>query len=126
VNEGGDLWVQEDKDLIELGIKEMESIGMIRREDVLDGCVLRIPKAYPSYTGSYPQLSAIREFLDRIPNLFPVGRNGMHRYNNQDHSMLTAMLAVDNIVTGRTDKSNLWDVNLEEEYHEERTTQKEE
>ncbi|MDD5055191.1 MAG: NAD(P)/FAD-dependent oxidoreductase [Candidatus Peribacteraceae bacterium] len=120
VNEGGDLWVMDDKDLIDLGIKEMETIGMIKREDVLDGCVLRIPKAYPSYTGSYPQLKVIREFLDAIPNLFPVGRNGMHRYNNQDHSMLTAMLAVDNIVAGRTDKSNLWNVNLEEEYHEEK------
>ncbi len=121
VNEGGDLWVMEDKDLIDLGIREMESIGMIRREDILDGCVLRIPKAYPSYTGSYPQLNAIRQFLDPIDNLFAIGRNGMHRYNNQDHSMLTAMLAVDDIVAGRTDKSNLWDVNLEGEYHEEKT-----
>jgi len=120
VNEGGDLWVQEDKDLIELGIREMESIGMIRREDVLDGCVLRIPKAYPSYIGSYPQLKVIRDFTDVIPNLFLIGRNGMHRYNNQDHSMLTAMLAIDNIVAGRIDKSNLWDVNLEGEYHEEK------
>lgn len=122
VNEGGDLWVKDDKDLIDLGIREMETIGMIRREDVLDGCVLRIPKAYPSYTGSYPQLNVIRQFLDPIGNLYPIGRNGMHRYNNQDHSMLTAMLAVDNIVAGRTDKSNLWDVNLEGEYHEEKTT----
>jgi protoporphyrinogen oxidase len=119
VNEGGDLWVQDDKDLIELGIREMEKIGMIQREDVLDGCVLRMPKAYPSYIGSYPQLPAVREFADSIPNLFLIGRNGMHRYNNQDHSMLTAMLAIDNIVAGRTDKTNLWGVNLDGEYHEE-------
>lgn len=120
VNEGGDLWVMEDNDLIALGIGEMETIGMIRREDVLDGCVLRMPKAYPTYVGSYTQLEVVRTFVDRIPNLFLIGRNGMHRYNNQDHSMLTAMLAVDNIVAGRTDTSNLWDVNLEEEYHEEK------
>lgn len=120
VDEGGDLWVQPDKDLIELGIREMEQIGMIQRGDVLDGCVLRMPKAYPAYFGSYTQLPVVREYVDRVPNLFLIGRNGMHRYNNQDHSMLTAMLAVDNIIAGRTDKANLWDVNLEMEYHEEK------
>lgn len=120
VNEGGDLWIMEDQDLIELGISEMEQIGMIRREDVVDGCVLRMPKAYPAYIGSYTQLHTVREFVEKIPNLFLLGRNGMHRYNNQDHSMLTAMLAVDNIIEGRTDKSNLWDVNLEMVYHEEK------
>ncbi len=120
VNEGGDLWVMDDQKLIELGISEMEKIGMIDRNDVLDGCVLRMPKAYPAYFGSYNQLSTVQDFVQTIPNLFLVGRNGMHRYNNQDHSMLTAMLAVDNIVEGRTDTSNLWNVNLEEEYHEEK------
>lgn len=120
VNEGGDLWVMDDKDLIELGITEMEKIGMIKREDILDGCVLRMPKAYPAYFGSYDQLHVVREFTEKIPNLFLIGRNGMHRYNNQDHSMLTAMLAVDNILAGITDKSNLWEVNLEGEYHEEK------
>jgi len=120
VNEGGDLWVMDDAELIELGKREMEKVGMIRKEDVLDGCVLRMPKAYPSYIGSYAQLHVIREYVSSIPNLFLIGRNGMHRYNNQDHSMLTAMMAVDNIVAGRSDKSNLWEVNLEAEYHEER------
>ncbi len=120
VNEGGDLWVMEDKNLIELGITEMEKIAMIKREDVLDGCVLRMPKAYPAYIGSYTQLPVVREYVEKIPNLFLIGRNGMHRYNNQDHSMLTAMFAVDNIVSGRTDKSNLWEVNLDDEYHEEK------
>ncbi len=120
VNEGGDLWVMEDKKLIELGISEMEKIAMIKREDVLDGCVLRMPKAYPAYIGSYTQLPVVREYVEKIPNLFLIGRNGMHRYNNQDHSMLTAMFAVDNIVSGRTDKSNLWEVNLDDEYHEEK------
>ncbi len=117
--EGGDLWVKPDKDMIELGVSEMEKIGFARRQDVLDACVLRVPKAYPGYFGSYHQLPVVREYVDGISNLFLIGRNGMHRYNNQDHSMLTAMLAVDNIVAGRTDKSNLWEVNLEEEYHEE-------
>lgn len=120
VNEGGDLWVMDDKELIDLGIKEMTVIGMIRPEDVLDGCVLRMPKAYPAYIGSFDQLHVVREFVEGIPNLFLIGRNGMHRYNNQDHSMLTAMLAVDNILEGRTDKSNLWDVNVEMVYHEEK------
>src|SRR3989344_2904010 len=121
VNEGGDLWVMDDSDLIKLGIREMEKVGMIRKEDVLDGCVLRMPKAYPSYIGSYAQLRVIRDFVSGIPNLFLIGRNGMHRYNNQDHSMLTAMMAVDNIVAGRSDKTNLWEVNLEAEYHEEKS-----
>lgn len=120
VNEGGDLWVMEDKDLIALGISEMEKIGMIQASDVLDGCVLRMPKAYPAYIGSYTQLPVVREFVEGISNLFLIGRNGMHRYNNQDHSMLTAMLAVDNILSGRTDKDNLWDVNLDMVYHEEK------
>jgi len=118
VNEGDALWVKPDDELISLGIKEMEKICMINREDVIDGCVLRMPKAYPAYFGSYPQLDVVRNYVDAIPNLFLVGRNGMHRYNNQDHSMLTAMTAVDNIAAGRTDKSNLWEINLEMEYHE--------
>ncbi len=120
VNEGGDLWVMPDQELIDLGIREMEQIGFLWREDVLDACVLRMPKAYPAYWGSYDQLHVIREYVDRIPNLFLLGRNGMHRYNNQDHSMLAAMMAVDNIIEGRTDKSNLWDINLEMSYHEEK------
>lgn len=120
VNEGGDLWIQPDQDLIALGIREMETIGFLRREDVLDACVLRMPKAYPAYFGSYDQLHVVEECINDIQNLWCVGRNGMHRYNNQDHSMLTAMMAVDNILAGRTDKRNLWDVNLEMVYHEEK------
>jgi protoporphyrinogen oxidase len=120
VSEGGDLWVMDDEALIQLGIAEMHKIGMILPEDVVDGCVLRMPKAYPAYIGSYDQLHVVREFVQRIPNFFLIGRNGMHRYNNQDHSMLTAMLAVDNILAGRTDQSNLWDVNLDMVYHEEK------
>src|SRR5688572_3749605 len=121
VNEGEKLWNMQDADLIELGTKELERIGFIKREDVLDGCVLRMPKAYPAYFGTYDRLDVVRDWTLRIPNLFLVGRNGMHRYNNQDHSMLTAMMAVDNIAEGRTDHSNLWDVNLDMVYHEEKT-----
>ncbi len=120
VNEGGDLWVMRDEDLIALGTREMEKIGFIKPEDVIDACVLRMPKAYPAYIGSYEQLKVVEDYVNTIPNLFLIGRNGMHRYNNQDHSMLTAMMAVDNIVEGRTDKSNLWEVNLEMAYHEEK------
>lgn len=123
VNEGGDLWVMPDQQVIQLGISEMEKIGFIRKEDVIDACVLRMPKAYPAYIGSFDQLDVVRAYVDAVPNLFLIGRNGMHRYNNQDHSMLTAMMAVDNILEGRTDKSNLWDVNLEMAYHEEKKTE---
>ncbi len=118
VNEGGDLWVMDDKKLIEFGIAELEKIDFIRKEDVVDACVLRMPKAYPAYIGSYDQLDTVRDFVVKIPNLHLIGRNGMHRYNNQDHSMLTAMMTVDNIVEGKEDSSNIWDVNVEMVYHE--------
>jgi len=88
--------------------------------DVLDGVVVRVPKAYPAYVGAYAQFGLVREWLDAIPNLFLVGRNGMHRYNNQDHSMLTAKAAVENIVAGRTDKTNLWSINVDDDYLEEK------
>ena len=91
-------------------------------EDVLDGCVLRMRKAYPAYFGTYDRLSVVQDWAAGFANLFLVGRNGMHRYNNQDHSMLTAMMAVDNIIEGRTDQRNLWEVNLEEVYHEEKSS----
>lgn len=120
VNEGDKLWVMSDKDLITLGISEMGKIGFAQGSDILDACVLRMPKAYPAYFGSYDQLDVVRDFTIRFSNLFLVGRNGMHRYNNQDHSMLTAMTAVDNIVAGRIDHRNIWDVNVEPTYHEEK------
>ncbi len=118
VDEGDALWSAPDADLVSLGLRELELIGFAKREDVLDGCVLRMPKAYPAYFGTYERLDEIRRYVNGIPNLFCVGRNGMHRYNNQDHSMLTAMMAVDNIIEGREDDSELWDVNLEMVYHE--------
>ena len=84
----------------------------------MDTVVIRVPKAYPAYFGTYDQFAEIREWVDSIENLHLIGRNGMHRYNNQDHSMLTAMAAVENIFSGRQNKSNVWDVNTEQEYHE--------
>jgi hypothetical protein len=110
-----------DEDLIDLAKKEMQMLGLIRVEDVEDGTVVRMPKAYPVYDSTYKEsLSVIRNFLNRLPNLQLVGRNGMHKYNNQDHSMLTAMLAVKNILGERYD---LWAVNADPEYHEEVTAE---
>jgi hypothetical protein len=77
-----------------------------------------VPKTYPAYFGTYDRFDEVRDYVNGFENLFLVGRNGMHKYNNQDHSMLTAMTAVDNIIEGRSDKSNLWDLNTEMEYHE--------
>jgi protoporphyrinogen oxidase len=109
-----------DADLIEMAKKELSHIGIIDAGEVVDATVLRMEKTYPAYFGTYDRFDEVRAHLDRYENLFPVGRNGMHRYNNQDHSMLTAMTAVDNIVAGCTDKSNLWAVNTEVDYHEEK------
>lgn len=117
-NDTDDLWTMADTDLIELAKAELSRIGIVDTDDVLDGTVIRMPKTYPAYFGTYERFGEIRDFLDRFSNLFLIGRNGMHRYNNQDHSMLTAMTAVDNIVAGRTKKDNIWAVNTEQEYHE--------
>jgi protoporphyrinogen oxidase len=101
-------------------IEEIARIGILRAEDVEDSHVVRVPKTYPAYFGSYNRFDTIRHYLDGIQNLFLVGRNGMHKYNNQDHSMLTAMTAVENIVNGVTTKDNIWAINTEMEYHEEK------
>lgn len=114
--EGDELWNMSDQDLIELGKKELELLGLAQVCDVEDGNVVRMPKAYPVYDSSYQEsLRIVRQFLSQIDNLQVVGRNGMHKYNNQDHSMLTAMYAAENILGANHD---LWEVNEEEEYHE--------
>jgi protoporphyrinogen oxidase len=113
------LWKMADEDLKKFAIAEVEKIGILRACDVTDAHVVRVPKTYPAYFGTYERFHIIREFLDRFPNLYLVGRNGMHKYNNQDHSMLTAMTAVDNIIAGIEDKDNVWSINTEMEYHEE-------
>jgi protoporphyrinogen oxidase len=119
-NEGDALWTRSDEEMVALGKEELERIGIIRAGKVRDAVVLRVEKTYPAYFGTYDRFDELRAYLDGIENLYLIGRNGMHRYNNQDHSMLTAMTAVDNIVAGRRDKENIWAVNTEEEYHEER------
>lgn len=118
VNEGDSLWEMEDEEFCAFAEAELEKIGVIERSAVRDHVVFRIAKAYPAYLGSYDQFDRIREWTDGIGNLYLVGRNGMHRYNNMDHSMLSAMEAVKNIVNGKTDKAALWNVNAEKEYHE--------
>jgi protoporphyrinogen oxidase len=113
------LWKMADEDLKKFAISEVEKIGILRAADVTDAHVVRVPKTYPAYFGTYDRFHVIREFLDRFHNLYLVGRNGMHKYNNQDHSMLTAMTAVDNIIAGVQGKDNVWSINTEMEYHEE-------
>lgn len=118
-NEGDQLWSMSDDDFAHLGISEMVKLGLITSEsDVLDYHVERVKKAYPAYFDTYDEMDKLREYLDSIPNLFCVGRNGQHRYNNIDHSMCTSFEAVKDIVAGTTDRSNVWSVNTEKEYHE--------
>ena len=118
-NEKEAFWNQTDEAIKDFAIGELESIGLALRSNVLDSTVLRMEKTYPAYFGTYERFDILRGYIDGFDNLFLVGRNGMHKYNNADHSMLTAMTAVDNICAGVSDKSNIWDINTEQEYHEE-------
>ena len=121
VNEGDEYWSMADDDLVTLATRELEALGLVDPGKVEVGYVVRMPKAYPVYDGTYAaNVDTLRGWLDEhAPNVWPVGRNGMHKYNNQDHSMFTAMLAVENILgRGRHD---IWDVNVEQEYHEEKS-----
>jgi protoporphyrinogen oxidase len=118
-NERDDLWQLPDQEMTRLAIEEAARIGILYDGDVEDSHVVRVPKSYPAYYGSYDRFGVIRSYTDSIANLFLIGRNGMHKYNNQDHSMLTAMAAVENIVNGVTTKDNLWMINTEMEYQEE-------
>src|SRR5271167_489868 len=118
--ETDELWKMADEDLKKFAIAEVAKIGILNAADVSDGHVVRVPKTYPAYFGTYDRFEELREFTDSFENLFLVGRNGMHKYNNQDHSMLTAMTAVDGIVAGHVDKAALWGINTEQEYHEEK------
>lgn len=117
-SEGDELWNMDKQDFIDMAIGELCKIDVIEREDVLDACQVKVKKAYPTYYGSYYELDEVKDFLNRIDNLYCMGRNGQHRYNNMDHSMLTAIETVNHIMTGTGDKSSIWAVNTEEEYHE--------
>ena len=119
-NESDEFWNLSNDRMIALAKEELSKIGIIDSAEVIDATVIRMEKTYPAYFGTYDRFPEIREYIDRYENLFLIGRNGMHRYNNQDHSMLTAMMAVDNIVAGKTDKTELWEVNTEMDYHEEK------
>jgi protoporphyrinogen oxidase len=115
-----DLWKMADDDLKKFAIAEVAKIGILDAADVGDAHVVRVPKTYPAYFGTYDRFDELKTFTNSIENLFLVGRNGMHKYNNQDHSMLTAMNAVDGIIAGHVDKEALWEINTEQEYHEEK------
>ncbi len=115
-NKEDSFWAKTDASIIQLAINELVLIGLITIEDVLDHTIIRMEKTYPAYFGTYNRFEVVQRYVDNFENLFLVGRNGMHKYNNTDHSMLTAMVAVDNIIAGRTTKENIWSINTEQEY----------
>ena len=119
VTEGDEWWTATDDELVRRGKAELELLNLMNPDDVEAGYVVRMPKAYPLYDETYAEnVQVLRTWLEaETPNVHPVGRNGMHRYNNQDHSMYTAMLTVENILDGAD--HDIWSVNVEEEYHEE-------
>ena len=120
VFEGDELWKSDDEALVAMATGELVELGLVKATDVERGFVVRMPKAYPVYDEGYQEaVELIRAWLRaEVPNVYAVGRNGMHKYNNQDHSMYTAMLTVENIVRGA--HHDIWAVNVEEEYHEEK------
>jgi protoporphyrinogen oxidase len=120
-DKGDELWLMSDSEFIDMAVVELERIGVVDRKDVRDAVRIKVEKAYPAYHGAYSEIGAVREFLDTIENLYCIGRNGQHRYNNMDHSMMTSMKAVDAILNGSTDKTQIWNVNTENDYHESRS-----
>lgn len=117
-NQNDETWQKSDEELIKIGIKELSKMKFFNEEDFIAGNVYRIEKAYPAYFGSYNQLDEIVKFTDKFENLFLIGRNGMHRYNNMDHSVMCGLAAARNIMSKKTDKTGIWNINLEDEYHE--------
>jgi len=118
-NENDELWNMSDMNFLQMGIEEMKKINLITNKgDVLDFHIERVPKAYPAYFGTYYQIDELKQYLDGIQNLFCIGRNGQHRYNNMDHSMCTSFETVKNILNKETNKTNIWNVNTERKYQE--------
>ena len=115
---GDSWWQMPEQDFISMAAAELVQMGIIRREDVLDGVCLRVPKAYPAYFDSYRDFTQVQDWLMQIRHLYCIGRNGQHRYNNMDHSMLTAMAAVELIKQNKNDQRVLWSVNTEQSYQE--------
>ncbi|MDA0049031.1 FAD-dependent oxidoreductase [Brachyspira hyodysenteriae] len=111
--EDDELWSMSDNDFIKFAVEEMKSLKLIKDEYIVSSNIVKIKKAYPSYTGSYNEFYKIKDYADKIDNLFLIGRNGMHRYNNMDHSMLSAMEAVNCIINNSSDKSSIWNINIE-------------
>ncbi|MBQ5590974.1 MAG: NAD(P)/FAD-dependent oxidoreductase, partial [Clostridia bacterium] len=118
--EGDDFWNMPDGECINFAVEELISMGIINRDDVVDAHRERVKKAYPAYFDSYQYIDYIVDYLNRYENLYCVGRNGQHRYNNMDHSMVTSFNTVENIINETTDKQNIWNVNTEKDYHEEK------
>ena len=124
-SEGGEMWTSADEDFTKKAVEELVKVGVIDSpEKVLDSTVIRVKKAYPAYFGAYANFDKVRAYLDGFDNLFCIGRNGQHRYNNMDHSMVTAMVAAEEIAKGSTDKNGVWSVNTEKSYHETKTEEK--
>lgn len=115
---GDELWLKSEEELIALATEELSKIGLIEASAVLDGTLVRMPKAYPSYVGTYEDFDLVKDYFNTFPNLYLIGRNGTHKYNNQDHSMLTALEATNNILNKTTDKKNIWAINTENSNHE--------
>jgi protoporphyrinogen oxidase len=115
------IWTMNEKEMIEFTKKECVKIGIIKEEDLIDATVVRQEKTYPIYHGSYYKIDIVKNYLNNFSNMFLIGRNGMHRYNNMDHSMLSAMTAIENIINKVKTKDNLWMVNAEKDYHEEKS-----
>ena len=116
-NEGDEMWNKSDDAMINFGISELEKLNIVRKEDIIDSVRVKVKKAYPAYFGVYKDFDTVKDYISQIPNLYCVGRNGQHKYNNMDHSMLSGIEAV-NVIKDNLDKNILWAVNTEKEYHE--------
>ena len=114
------LWNMSNEEIAKFAISEVEKIGILKGAEVRDSHVVRVPKTYPAYFGTYDRFDEVIDYVSKFENLYLVGRNGMHKYNNQDHSMLTAMISVDQILAGSGDKAGIWKINTEQDYHEEK------
>jgi protoporphyrinogen oxidase len=119
-SENDELWNMSSQEFIEFASDELEKIGVIKKENIIDSFTTKVKKAYPAYFGTYKDFYKVRRYLDTINNLYCIGRNGQHRYNNMDHSMLTGIEAAKAILNNSYNKNDIWNVNTEKKYHEER------
>ena len=119
-NENDEFWNMSEKKCVEFAVNELVQMGVIKNNYVLDSHREKVKKAYPAYFDTYKDIDKIIKYLDKFENLYCVGRNGQHRYNNMDHSMVTSFETVDNILNNRKSKKNIWNVNTDKEYHEEK------